>query len=70
MLLTNKVVKYLILRRKTLKVYPYAKLAAERLDSLNSRLESMKKKSDKNRYTKMIQKYIEKTQRKKKLKFY
>ncbi|MFD0836565.1 DUF4294 domain-containing protein [Mariniflexile aquimaris] len=52
-------VRYLILRRKTLKVYPYAKLAAERLDSLNTRLESMKKKSDKNRYTKIIQKYIE-----------
>jgi len=52
-------IKYLILRRKTLKVYPYAKLAAERLDSLNSRLESMKKASDKRRYTKMIQKYIE-----------
>lgn len=52
-------IKYLILRRKTLKVYPYAKLAADRLDSLNSRLESMKKASDKRRYTKMIQKYIE-----------
>ena len=52
-------IKYLILRRKTLKVYPYAKLASERLDSLNARLESMKKASDKRRYTKMIQKYIE-----------
>jgi Domain of unknown function (DUF4294) len=51
--------RYLILRRKTLKVYPYAKLAADRLDSLNSRLALMKKRSDKNRYTKMIQKYIE-----------
>lgn len=52
-------IKYLILRRKTLKVYPYAKLAAERLDSLNSRLELMKKARDKRRYTKLIQKYIE-----------
>ncbi len=52
-------IRYLILRCKTLKVYPYAKLAAERLDSLNVRLESMKKKSDRNKYTKMIQKYIE-----------
>ncbi|MGE5944819.1 MAG: DUF4294 domain-containing protein [Flavobacteriales bacterium] len=51
--------RYLILRRKTLKVYPYAKLAAERLDSLNSRLAMMKRRSDKNRYTRMIQKYIE-----------
>ncbi|MBP0903587.1 DUF4294 domain-containing protein [Mariniflexile gromovii] len=52
-------IRYLILRRKTLKVYPYAKLASERLDSLNARLESMKKASDKRKYTKIIQKYIE-----------
>ena len=52
-------VRYLILRRKTLKVYPYAKLAADRLDSLNKRLESYTKNRDKKRYTKMIQRYIE-----------
>lgn len=52
-------IRYLILRRKTLKVYPYAKLAADRLDSLNSRLAMMKRRSDRNRYTRMIQKYIE-----------
>lgn len=51
--------RYLILRRKTIKVYPYAKLAAERLDSLNARLNKMTKKSDKRRYIRMIQKYIE-----------
>ncbi|WP_445956982.1 DUF4294 domain-containing protein [Yeosuana sp.] len=51
--------RYLILRRKTIKVYPYAKLAADRLDSLNSRLERMSSKREKRRYTKMIQKYIE-----------
>ena len=52
-------IRYLILRRKTLKVYPYAKLAADRLDSLNKRLALITKKGDKKRYTKMIQKYIE-----------
>lgn len=52
-------IRYLILRRKTIKVYPYAKMAADRLDSLNSRLEKITKKRDKRRYTKMIQKYIE-----------
>ena len=52
-------IRYLILRRKTIKVYPYATLAAERLDALNKRLERYKKKSDKRRYTRMIQKYIE-----------
>ena len=51
--------RYLILRRKTIKVYPYAKLAAERLESLNERLAKLKKKSDKKRYAKRIQKYIE-----------
>ena len=51
--------RYLILRRKTVKVYPYAKLAAERLESLNERLESLTRKRDKKRYAKRIQKYIE-----------
>ncbi|HMB99433.1 MAG TPA: DUF4294 domain-containing protein [Flavobacteriaceae bacterium] len=51
--------RYLILRRKTIKVYPYAKLAAERLQTLNERLELLEKKRDKKKYTKRIQKYIE-----------
>ncbi len=51
--------RYLILRRKTIKVYPFAKLAADRLDSLNSRLEKLKSKREKKKYTKVIQKYIE-----------
>jgi len=50
---------YLILRRKTIKVYPYAKLAAERLKSLNERIASMERRRDKKRYTKIMQKYIE-----------
>ena len=51
--------RYLILRRKTIKVYPYAKLAAERLQSLNERLDNIERKRDKKRYAKRIQKYIE-----------
>lgn len=51
--------RYLILRRKTIKVYPYAKLAAERLKTLNERLDKMKRRRDKKRYAKRIQKYIE-----------
>lgn len=51
--------RYLILRRKTIKVYPYAKLAAERLETLNERLTKMKRKRDRKRYAKRIQKYIE-----------
>ena len=52
-------IRYLILRRKTIKVYPYAKMAADRLDSLNNRLAKLKTKGEKRRYTRMIQKYIE-----------
>jgi len=51
--------RYLILRRKTIKVYPYAKMAADRLDSLNDRLERLPNKRAKKKYTKLIQKYIE-----------
>ena len=51
--------RYLILRRKTLKVYPYAKLAAERLVELNSRLDQIKSRRDRKRYTKIVQEYIE-----------
>ncbi|WP_224490241.1 DUF4294 domain-containing protein [Robertkochia flava] len=50
---------YYILKRKTLKVYPYAKLAAERLTELNERLGRMETNADRNRYTRIIQKYIE-----------
>ncbi len=52
-------VRYIILRRKTLKVYPYAKLAAERLEALQERLDGLKRKRDKKRYAKIIQNYIE-----------
>ena len=52
-------VKYYILKRKTLKVYPYAKLAADRLTELNKRLDAMETKSQKKKYTKIIQRYIE-----------
>ncbi|WP_179008224.1 DUF4294 domain-containing protein [Winogradskyella forsetii] len=52
-------IRYIILRRKTLKVYPYAKLAAERLEALQKRLDELERKRDKKRYAKIIQKYIE-----------
>ncbi len=51
--------RYLILRRKTRKVYPYAKLAAERLIVMTERLKTIEKKRDKKKYTKRVQKYIE-----------
>ena len=50
---------YIILRRRTLKVYPYAKLAAERLVTLKERLSSIDKRRDQKKYAKRVQKYIE-----------
>jgi hypothetical protein len=51
--------RYLILRRKTRKVYPYAKLASERLTTMTERLKTIEKRGDRKKYTKRIQKYIE-----------
>ncbi|WP_350292096.1 DUF4294 domain-containing protein [uncultured Croceitalea sp.] len=51
--------RYYILRRKTIKVYPYAKLASERLVELNDSLTKIKKKRHQKKYTKKVQKYIE-----------
>ena len=51
--------RYYILRRKTIKVYPYAKLASERLVALNDRLSKIKSKRKRKRYTRFVQKYIE-----------
>ncbi|WBU88605.1 DUF4294 domain-containing protein [Cellulophaga omnivescoria] len=51
--------RYYILRRKTLKVYPYAKMAAEKLVVLNDSLKKIKKKSKKRKYTRQVHKEIE-----------
>lgn len=50
---------YYWFRKKTLKAYPYARLAAERLEVLNERLEHIKSKRRKRIYTKRIQKFLE-----------
>jgi len=52
-------IKYLILRRKVRKVYPYAKLASDRLLSLKDSLDLIQRKRKKKKYTKKVQKYIE-----------
>lgn len=51
--------KYIILRRRTLKVYPYAKLAAERLAAVDERLKNIKRKSKRKKYIRQVQKYSE-----------
>lgn len=50
---------YYRLRKRTLKVYPYAKTASERLLVLNQRLSMIKGKRAKKRYTKRIERYLE-----------
>lgn len=50
---------YLILKRKTKKVWPYAKLASERFETLNQRLENIESERGKHKYTKIIQRYVE-----------
>ena len=49
---------YLILRNRTLRVYPYAKLAGDRLDSLTLRMERIHNKRKRNLYLKRIEKFI------------
>ncbi len=51
--------RYYILRRKTIKVYPYAKLASERLVELNDSLGKIKSNRKRQKYTRHVQKYIE-----------
>ena len=53
--------RYLILRRKTKKVYPYAKLASERLTTMTERLKTIKKKRYRKRYTKRVQRQTGRT---------
>ena len=50
--------KYLILRKRTIKVYPYARLAAVRLEKLNERLKNLKSKSKRKKYLKNIESFI------------
>jgi len=50
--------EYVILRNRTLRVYPYAKLAADRLDTLSMRLQNIKNKRQKKIYIKRVEKFI------------
>jgi len=55
----NDIRYYLWFRRKVYKAYPFAQIASKRLDSLNVRLERIKSKSKRRKYTKLVQKFIE-----------
>ena len=50
---------YYWFQRKVFKAYPYAKLASQRLDSLNARVDRIEKKRKKRKYIRRAQKYLE-----------
>jgi hypothetical protein len=54
----NQLRDYVILRNRTLRVYPYAKLASDRLDTMNMRLKSIKGKRQRKVYIKRLEKFI------------
>lgn len=53
-------INYYKIKRKALKVYPYAILASNRLEELNKRLPLINTRSKKKKYTKIIERFIEK----------
>ncbi|CAM1340962.1 DUF4294 domain-containing protein [Tenacibaculum aestuarii] len=55
----NDILYYYWLRKKVFKAYPYAILAAKRVDSVNARLERIDSKRKKREYVKRVQKYLE-----------
>lgn len=53
-------IRYYALKRKTLKVYPYALLASKRLEKLNSRLSLIKTRDQKKKYARVVERFMEK----------
>lgn len=51
--------KYLLLKKRVLVVYPYAKMAADKLLEVQKKLDSLPNNRQKKRYTKELQKQIE-----------
>lgn len=52
--------KFLQLQRRVIKVYPYARESAMRLQELNTNMAKLKSKRDKNRYFNIVEHYLEK----------
>ena len=55
----KEMLDYFVLKRKVSKVYPYAKMASERLKKLNSRLDKITSKRKKKKYTRMLEKFLQ-----------
>ncbi|MFL9836131.1 DUF4294 domain-containing protein [Flavobacterium sp. ST-75] len=51
--------RLLILKRRVLKVYPYAKIAADRLTMLNANMEKLKTDKERKKYAKIVENYLE-----------
>lgn len=49
----------ILLKRRTLKVYPFAKTAAERLTMLSVNMAKLKTDREKKKYSKIVEKYLE-----------
>ncbi|GGD36322.1 DUF4294 domain-containing protein [Flavobacterium orientale] len=52
--------KFLLLQRRVLKVYPYAKSGADNLTMLNNNMAKLKTEKEKKKYFKIVEKYMEK----------
>lgn len=50
---------FLILQNRVYKVYPYAKVASEKLIAMNANLDRLTNKKDKKRYFKIVEDYLE-----------
>ncbi len=50
--------QYLILQRRVLKVYPFAKTASDRLTALKIGMDALKSDRDKKRYFKLVENYL------------
>jgi ABC-type transporter MlaC component len=51
--------QFLILQNRVFKVYPYAKIAAERLSGLNRNMAALNSNKEKRKYFKIVENYIE-----------
>lgn len=50
--------RFMILQRRVLKTYPYAKIAADRLVALNNGMKLLKSERDKKKYFKIVEGYL------------
>lgn len=51
--------QFLLLQNRVYKVYPYAKIASERLVALNNNMNRLKTNKEKKRYSKIVEDYME-----------